>query len=175
MAAIEDYCGGLKAEFIEATPVLFSGPDPWAEVDESPPHFRDEALAIVYLDGENIRWVIMQLGTRQDAWTETVQYFYSAGGNLVKRERHLDEPTSNTALQEVLYYQDGSLLRKITKHHALAGGQENDALFRNHDAPEYLSTSELPFPRVDGVSRLLATTAPKVAKSLLSANRSCCH
>ena len=112
LTAIDAYCNGLKTEFIEATPVLFSGPDPWAEVDEPPPHFRDEALAIVYFDGEKIRWVVMQLGAREDAWTENVQYFYGPDGNLVKRERHLEDPPSNTALREDLYYEDGNLIRK---------------------------------------------------------------
>jgi hypothetical protein len=29
LSSIDDYCHRLKAEFIEATPILFSGPDPW--------------------------------------------------------------------------------------------------------------------------------------------------
>ena len=156
LTGIDDYCNRLKTEFVEARPILFSGPDPWTELDEPPPHFRDEALATVYLDGEKIRWVVMQLGTRQDAWSETVQYFYGTDGNLVKRERYLDEPASNTALEETLYYHDGELLRKYTKHRALAGRRENDSMFENHDAPEYLSTSDLPFPKVNGISRRLA-------------------
>jgi hypothetical protein len=78
---------------------------------------------MVYLDGEKIRWVIMQLGALQDTWTETVQYFYGTDGNLVKRERSLEDAASNTALQEGLYYQSGKLLRENTIHHALGGGR----------------------------------------------------
>ncbi len=112
LSGIDDYCNRLKAEFVEARPILFSGPDPWAELDEPPPHFRDEALATVYLDGEKIRWVVMQLGARQDAWSETVQYFYGPDGNLVKRERYLDEPLPTPRLKKPFITATGSCCEK---------------------------------------------------------------
>jgi hypothetical protein len=81
-----------------------------------------------------------------------VSYFYGPDGLLLKRERYLEQTLANSALEESLYYENGRMLSRSSKDHALNGGHEDDSLFNDHDAPEFISTDDLPFPAASDVT-----------------------
>jgi hypothetical protein len=146
LAAADTYCEQLKAEFRETLPYVFSGPDPWVKLDEMPATWPDQALAYVYAEGPNVRWVVLQVAGPRHTWLETVNYFFALDGSLVKRERYLDEKAANTSFAENRYYEGGRLLKEHTEHHALGPGREDSGNFDDPDAPDYRTVSDLPFP-----------------------------
>jgi hypothetical protein len=89
--------------------------------------------------------VLLMRGPRHD-WFQTVSYFYDADGLLLKRERYLEQTSSNTALEEALYYEHGKMFSRTSKDRPLNGGHEDTSLFNDPDAPEFGSTDDLPFP-----------------------------
>jgi hypothetical protein len=75
-----------------------------------------------------------------------VNYFYGTDNRLVKRERYLDQVPANTTLEELLYYENGRIFSKASRHHPLKTGREDHSQFDDPNAPEFGSVEELPFP-----------------------------
>ncbi len=146
LVGIDEYCRKARTQFVETTPALFGGPNPWIALDNVPSRLLEGMLAYVYTEGLQTRWVVLLIEGPNHRWSETVNYFFGSDNRLVKRERYLEQPEANTALEEFLYYQGGELLSENTTHSALAAGPERSDSFDDPDAPEFLSTSDLPFP-----------------------------
>jgi hypothetical protein len=153
LVAIDELCRRLRSEFIEAQPAIFSGPNPWVPLERAPSRLREGTLAYVYSEGPLTRWVVLLIEGPHHAWSETVNYFFASNGQLLKRERYLEDVTSNTALEENRYYENGELLNRSTGHHALKSGHENSDQFNDQDAPEFISVDDLPFPVAPDVWR----------------------
>src|ERR1700733_8601930 len=71
-ASIDAYCSQLQAEFVNATPYIFSGPDPWVQLEDVPASMPDDALAYVYTSGPGIRWVFLRLLDSDQGWSEDI-------------------------------------------------------------------------------------------------------
>ena len=155
-AAIDHYCQRLRAEFVEAQPGVFRGPNPWVQLETPPGRVREGTLALVYAEGSQARWVQLLIQGPHHEWFQTVNYFYGSDNRLVKRERYLEQVPANIALQEILYYQDGAVFRKISHHRPLKAGREDNAQFDDPNAPEFGSVEELPFPADSDSERPLA-------------------
>jgi len=160
-AVIDDYCQRLRSEFVETQPAVFSGPNPWVQLEDAPGRVLEGMLALVYAEGSQARWVVLLVRGPHHEWTQTVNYFYAADNRLVKRERYLDQVPANTALQEVLYYQDGAVFSKTSHHQALKAGREDGSQFDDPNAPEFGSVEELPFPYDTDSLRPLAMGKPR--------------
>lgn len=148
LAAIDQYCSDIRTELSASTPFIFSGPDPWTELDDIPAEMPDEALAYVYTQGPSIRWVYLRLVDEQAGWQEDIHYFFHEDGNVAKRVRRLFSAAANLELDETTYYESGDVLKQITRHHALAKGLKKVADFSDPDAPVYLTVDDLPFPDI---------------------------
>jgi hypothetical protein len=144
LAQIDDYCSGVDAALVSATPFLFTGPDPWEEAEDLDDD-DSEALAYVYTVGPQIRRVFIQVANEDDGWREDILYFFSPSGDLVKRLRTLDSPAANISLETVAYYKDGELLKESSHHHSLAHGHRDSSKFIDPGAPVFWTTDELPF------------------------------
>ncbi len=155
-AAIDQYCERLRLEFVEAQPDVFGGPNPWVQLERPPERVREGMLAFVYSEGWQTRWVELLIEGPHHEWFQTVHYFYGADNRLVKRERYLEQVPANTALEEVLYYEDGAVFRKSSHHHPLKAGREDNTQFDDPNAPEFGSVEELPFPANSDGERPLA-------------------
>jgi hypothetical protein len=142
-SAIDSFCQQLKDEFQEASPYFFSGPNPWLQLEQLPAEFSDTALALVYMDGGKIRWVVLNLS--EQGWYERVDYYFEEDGKVAKRERHFEEPAANLVLNESRYYVNGKRWKDQMQHHALGQGKEDLSQLFDPQAPEYLKTDELPF------------------------------
>ncbi len=145
-AAIDEYCQKLRLDLVEAQPAIFAGPNPWVALDSSPGKLFDGQLAYVYYEGSRPRLLVLLMRGPRHEWLQTVSYFYGPDGLLLKRERYLEQTLANSALEESLYYENGRMFSRSSKDHALNGGHEDNSLFNDHDAPEFASTDDLPFP-----------------------------
>jgi hypothetical protein len=152
--AIDAYCGQLRADFASTAPYVFSGPDPWVQLDEVPAAMPDEGLAFVYTSGADIRWVFFRITDRDNQWSEDIDYFYR--GTLAKRERHLQSTPSNIALDVVSYYVDGQVVKERSHHHPLLPGKTDSSQFIDPDAPQFLTVDDLPLPDIEDVWKRLA-------------------
>ncbi len=156
MIDIDNYCTQVRNQLSSATPFIFSGPDPWTELDEPPVEMPDEALAYVYTQGPQIRWVFLRLVDDQANWQEDVHYYFHEDGTIAKRVRRLLAKSANVLLEETTYYADGVVLKQTTHHHALVKGAKAIADFSDPDAPEYLTVDDLPFPDIPDLWERLA-------------------
>jgi hypothetical protein len=170
--AIDNYCQRLRAEFVEAQPDVFRGPNPWVQLEMPPGRVVEGSLALVYAEGSETRWVQLLIKGPHHEWFQTVNYFYGPDNRLVKRERYLEQVPANIALQEVLYYEDGAVFKKTSRHHSLKAGREDNAQFDDPNAPEFGSVEELPFPADSDSERPLAQTLPAVVAPFRAARAS---
>ena len=144
--AIQIYCNDLQTEFAGLSPEVFSGPDPWTELDEVPSVMEDPALAFVYAEGFTPRWVFLRIvGQDKDRWSEDVDYYFRADGSIAMRERHLQLISANISLVETTYYEHGKVLKHSTHHRALGPGKQNIASFLDEPVPDYMTVDDLPF------------------------------
>ena len=144
--AIDEYCQRLRAEFVETQPDIFRGPNPWVQLERPPGRVLEGSLALVYAEGSQTRWVQLLIEGPHHEWSQTVNYFYGTDNRLVKRERYLDQVPANTTLEELLYYENGRIFSKASRHHPLKTGREDHSQFDDPNAPEFGSVEELPFP-----------------------------
>lgn len=148
--AIQNYCGEIGAEFSGASPQVFSGPDPWTELDEVPAGMVDQALALVYAEGFEPKWVFLRIaGSEKDGWSEDIDYYFRDDGSIAKRERYLQIPVANMTLVETTFYEHGKVLKDTTRHHALRPGKQKMAAFNDEPPPDYMTVDDLPFPGND--------------------------
>lgn len=149
--AIQSYCDDLQTEFMGSPPAVFSGPDPWTELDEVPSTMEDPALALVYAEGfATPRWVFLRIsGADKDRWSEDINYYFRADGSIVMRERHLQLVSANVSLVEKTYYEHGKVLKDSTRHSALGPGKQKIAAFLDEPAPDYMTVDDLPFSMED--------------------------
>ncbi len=155
-AAIDLYCNQLRAGFASATPFVFSGPDPWVQLDDVPASMPGDGLAFLYAAGPDIRWVFLRIADSENGWSEDIDYFFRADGTLAKRERHLQSAASNIALDEISYYLNGRLLKQKSHHHAMVHGKTDSSQFSDPDAPVFATVDDLPFPEIDDIWKRLA-------------------
>ena len=146
LATIDMYCEQLKDEFRETVPVVFSGPDPWTQIEEVDAKASDTVLAYIYADGPAIRWVVLALAEPKGNWRETVNYFFRNDGRIAKRERFLQSFAANIELTQVSYYENGHVIKDHTQHHAIGQGSQDSSKLDDPSAPEYLNVEQLPFP-----------------------------
>jgi hypothetical protein len=144
--AIQNYCNELDSEFAGASPDVFSGPDPWTELEEVPASMQDQALALVYSEGKQPRWVFLRIkGPEEDAWWEDINYYFRADGTIAKRERHFQIRAANITLSETTFYDHGKVIKDRTHHQALGPGKKNTSAFIDEPAPDYMTVDDLPF------------------------------
>lgn len=144
--AIQEYCLGVESEFSGAPPQVFSGPDPWTELDEVPSRMAGQALALVYVEGYEPKWVFLRIaGPQKEGWSEDIDYYFQDDGTIAKRERHLQLLAANIALVETTYYAHGNVLKDTTRHHALGPGKQKVSAFNDEPAPDYRTVDDLPF------------------------------
>jgi hypothetical protein len=93
----------IRAEFLEALPHYFSGPEPWVQLDRLPDAFADAALVSIYSEGPRLRWLILEMAGPNNGWYETTSYFFDEAGHVEKRERQLEENTANVRVEESTY------------------------------------------------------------------------
>ena len=145
--AIQNYCGEIGIEFSGASPAVFSGPDPWMELDEVPAGMVDQALALVYAEGFAPKWVFLRIaGPEKDGWSEDIDYYFRDDGSIAKRERHLQIFAANMTVVETTFYEHGKVLKSTMHHYALAPGKQKMAAFIDEPAPNYMTVDDLPFP-----------------------------
>ena len=144
---IDAECAVIRAEFVASLPRYFSGPEPWVQLDRLPDAFADAAIASVYSEGPRLRWLVLDMAGPNNGWFERTSYFFDEAGFVEKRERLLEEDSSNTRVQESTYFEKGRII-KTTYHHAPLqlghDSKENLDVFYDPNAPEYTSTAELP-------------------------------
>jgi hypothetical protein len=148
LSEIDSYCRQLQSSLSAATPFVFSGPDPWTEIDDLPASMPDEAVAYVYATGAEIRWVFIRIVDEDHGWSEDISYFYRDDGTIAKRLRRVESKSSNIALEVTSYFDNGQLLKEITHRHALKSGRQDSSQFTDPDAPVYWTTDDLPFPDI---------------------------
>jgi hypothetical protein len=161
LVEIDDYCQRVQAEFREAAPITFAGPDPWVQVDEALETARQDAVAYVYAAGPRIVWVFLQLNGAREIWHEDVYYFFREDGTLAKRKRNLEDTGANIALEVLTYYDHGRILKQKMHRHALGPGRQRMSAFEDEDAPEYLTVDDLPFPRTAEFWKRLARSTKR--------------
>jgi hypothetical protein len=158
IASIDAGCLAIQSEFREALPRVFSGPDPWTELDRVPAAIPDVALASVYSEGSRIRRVILRMEGPSQRWYQSTDYCFGEDGFLRKRERLLEQADANVMVEEITYYQAKRSIKTVFKHHPLTAGRENwDDYFDPH-APDYFRTEDLPFPLTEKEWNNLART-----------------
>lgn len=163
LAAVDLYCDQLKSEFRETVPIVFSGPDPWVEIDDAGAVLRDEAIAYVYAEGSIIRWVVLVLDGSRNNWVQTVNYYFREDGMLAKRERFLESRAANVDFEQISYFENGRVVKNQSHHHALDSGREDKNRLDDPNAPLYLSTDELPFPETPDYRRQLARLPERIS------------
>lgn len=144
VAAINNFCQAIRQEFAESEPRYFSGPNPWVQLEKQPESFSDLSLATVFSNGVNVSWVILQLSDPDEDWFETANYFFDETGLIQKRERHFEQADANMQVDEVTYFAHGKRIKDSYRHSPLAGGKELLDKLSDPDAPDYLSTADLP-------------------------------
>ncbi|MBV8906490.1 MAG: hypothetical protein JOZ22_22860 [Acidobacteriia bacterium] len=137
-------------------PFVFSGPDPWVEMDEVPAAMPDEALAFVYTAGEEIRWVFLRIVDSENGWSEDVNYFFRTDGTIAKRMRELHSNRANIVLQVITYYERRRVLKESSHYRAFGPGPKHPSEFDDPDAPVFWNVDELPFPEIPDLWRRLA-------------------
>jgi hypothetical protein len=147
--AIDRDCDSLHELFREATPLRFSGPSPWMELDKEQTADPGYAVALVYTAGPRIRWVLLQLADDVDRWTENVDYCFADNGTIARRTRQLNSREANTELNAMTYYAGHRVLKEKVHHHPLNGGREDNSKMEDPGAPIYWTVNELPFPFPD--------------------------
>jgi hypothetical protein len=156
LTQIDIYCRQLEADFANSSPFVFSGPDPWIQMDELPGSMPNDALAYVYAAGADIRWVFLRIVDADDGWSEDVNYFFQEDGSIVKRVRLVQNPAANILLEVTTYYKDGRVLKQSAHHHALGRGHQDSSRFTDPDAPVFWTVDDLPFPKIPDLWRRLA-------------------
>jgi len=159
---IEQICRDIIAEFPNGPTLVFSGPDPWSEIDTPPLEMTEGAWAYVYAEGAGIRWLFLRQVGPGESWLEDTNYFYRQDGTLAKRQRTLSSFKSNISLDVTSYYDpDGKLVKEITRHRALDGKHENTANFVDHEPPLFPTASDVPFSDDPDLSHRLAKAIPQ--------------
>ncbi len=156
IAEIEAYCKQVQAVSAFVVPFVFSGPDPWVELDEVPAAMPDQQLAFVYTSGWQVRWVFLRAVSTDEGWSEDVDYFFRDDGRIAKRVRHVQSVAANIALEVATYYRDGRVVKAKSHHRSLHPGRQDFSKFTDPDAPEFESTDDLPFPDIPDLWRRLA-------------------
>jgi hypothetical protein len=156
ISEIDDYCSRVQKDVGSVSPFVFSGPDPWVQLDEVPASMPDEALAFVYTVGPDVRWVFLRMVDRDEGWTEDVNYFFRQDGAIVKRVRQVRSAPANLVFDVTTYYEAGRILKERTHHHALGQGRQDVSAFNDPDAPAFWSVDDLPFPDIPDLWRRLA-------------------
>lgn len=123
-ATIDTFCLTIRNEFLESTPAFFSGPDPWVRLDRLPNTFSDAAIATVYAEGPRIKWVVLEMQGPDNAWYETTNYFFDEDGFLQKRERRLNQYSSDIQVNESFYFEKRKRIKSSFHHQRLP---ENDS------------------------------------------------
>jgi hypothetical protein len=152
---IDTYCKLVLNETSGVTPFVFSGPDPWTELDDAPSGMRDQALAYVYTQGPAVRWVFLRIVDADEGWAEDIRYYFREDGSIAKRVRKVESLSSNIEFEATTYYRSGDILKEVTHHHALRHGHKDSSLFSDPDAPIYMSVDDLPFPDIPDLWRRL--------------------
>jgi hypothetical protein len=142
--------------FASTSPFVFSGPEPWMQMDEVPASMPGDALAFVYTAGGDIRWVFVRINDEDNGWSEDIDYFYRDDGSLAKRVRHLQSASSNIALDVTTYYSGGRVLKEKAHHHPLSHGKTDNSQFNDPDAPVFWTVEDLPFPAIEELWKRLA-------------------
>ena len=154
---IDQYCIRVQTETSGSPPLVFSGPEPWIELDEPPAAYdEDEAMALVYTSGPAVRWVLLRISNTDERWAEDVAYYFRDDGTITKRERYVQAPDANIELDAVTYYAHGNVIKETVHHHALHRGRQHLSDFNDPDAPVYMSVDDLPFPDATALWRRLA-------------------
>jgi hypothetical protein len=156
MAEIDRYCALLRQGTALSSPFVFSGPDPWTQLDEVPAQMPDEALALVYTVGPDVRWIFLRIVDANQGWAEDVNYYFQQDGTIVKRVREVESTAANVLLEVTTYYEDGRVLKEHTRHHSLGAGRQRLDAFEDPDAPLFWSVDDLPFPDIPDLWRRLA-------------------
>ena len=156
LTAIDANCLQLQTAFANATPIVFSGPDPWVLLDDIPASMPDDAVAYLYTAGTDVRWVFVRVVDSDAGWSEDISYFFNEHGAIMKRERHLQSTASNISLDVFTYYEAGRVLKEKSRHHALARGKPDASQFNDPDAPTFTSVHDLPFPDIQNLLQRLA-------------------
>jgi hypothetical protein len=156
LSQIDSYCRQVQTGFATAMPFVFSGPDPWVQMDELPAAMPDEALAFVYTVGPEVQWVFLRAVDLGNGWSEDVDYFFREDGTLAKRLRRVQSATANITLEVTTWYEHGRVLKERTRHHSLNRGRQDASKFNDPDAPVYWTTDDLPFPDIPDLRRRLA-------------------
>jgi len=156
LAEIDRYCLRVQAETSGTPPLIFSGPDPWVELDDGTPDSDDDAVAMIYTSGPAVRWVLLHLTSADEGWVEDISYYFREDGTIAKRERHVEAPAANVELDVTTYYQSGRVMKEIAHHHAMHRGRKNLSEFNDPDAPAYMTVDDLPFPDPSDLWRRLA-------------------
>lgn len=163
--AIQNYCDEIGTEFSGNSPEVFSGPDPWTELDEVPADMADQALAFVYADGFAPKWVFLRIASpKKDGWSEDIDYYFRNDGSIAKRERHLQILAANMTLDETTYYDHGEVLKDTTRHHALGPGKQKISAFNDEPAPDYMTVDDLPFFSDDDTGAQLVSLRKRLVK-----------
>lgn len=161
IAAIDQICRDIVAEFPAGPTLVFSGPDPWSEIDAPPAEMTQGAWAYVYAEGPDIRWLFLRQVGPGESWLEDTNYFYREDGTLAKRQRNLSSYKSNISLDVTAYYDpDGKILKEITRHRALDGKRENTGIFVDHEPPLFPTIADVPFSDDPDLTHRLADAHP---------------
>ena len=156
VSSIDEYCRLVRQDFASAVPFVFSGPDPWTEIDEVPADMPDQAVAFVYATGAQVSWVFLRAVDADEGWSEDVDYFFRRDGSIAKRVRHMQSVAANITLEVTTYYENGRVLKEVAHHHGLHHGRSDFSKFTDPDAPVFTSTDDLPFPDIPDLWRRLA-------------------
>jgi hypothetical protein len=153
---IDQYCIRVQTETSGSPPLVFSGPEPWVELDEAPAYDDDDVIALVYTSGPAVRWVLLRIANVDERWAEDVAYYFRDDGTIAKRQRHVQAPGANVELDAVTYYEHGDVIKERVHHHALGHGRKHLSDFNDPDAPVYMRVEDLPFPDATALWRRLA-------------------
>jgi hypothetical protein len=145
VAAIDQYCQSVEAEFTTGPSLMFAGPDPWVQIDLPPSDMSEGAFAYVYTEGVQVLWVFLREFGDDRKWVQDTNYFYRPDGTLARRDRSLITLEGNLSLDVTEYYEHGEVIKEVTHHRALGHGKENLNAFQDHEPPQFLTTDELPF------------------------------
>lgn len=150
-ADIDAYCMEVQTQFASASPYVFSGPDPWVQLEDVPTDMPDDGLAFVYAQGLSVRWVFVRMVNADAGWTEDIDYFFQEDGRIAKRIRHLQSAVSHISLEETVYYAGRHVVKTRTRHHAIGHHKPDNSQFSDPDAPTFWNVDDLPFPDLQNV------------------------
>lgn len=143
--AIDAYCNALDDSLAAATPFFFSGPAPWAELDDFPEGVPDPAFAYVYTVGPDVRKVLLRVAGPEEDWLEDITYFFLGDGSLARLNRRFRQPAANIVLDEVSYFAHGRRIKDSTHRHAFRAGKPDLSQLNDPGAPVFWTVDELPF------------------------------